>query len=112
MDERNNNLPSILPVGTAVVSRVEIKRRDGRPAHPAGAAGLIVQSPADVEHSYRVRFPGGDEVSLKRREMHVLSYYHRPDFDLRLDPLPRVERVSNAIRIVSCCPRLFCDFRW
>jgi hypothetical protein len=41
------NLPPILPVGTQVVSLVEVKGPTGKAVHPAGAVGVIVQSPAD-----------------------------------------------------------------
>jgi predicted nucleotidyltransferase len=36
---------------------------------------MVVQAPTDAEHSYRVRFPGGEETSLRRDEFHVLSHY-------------------------------------
>ena len=40
--------------------------------------GVIVRAPVDPEHSYRVRFPGGEEVSLKRQEFEVLKQYLDP----------------------------------
>src|SRR5262245_15396384 len=81
-EPRVPNLPPILPVGTAVVALVDVRGPDGRPIHPRGAAGLIVRSPVDPEHAYRVRFPGGDEVSLRRREVQVLSHFQREGLDL------------------------------
>jgi len=72
----NNNLPPILPVGTAVVTRVEV--RSGKDVTcPAGAVGTIIRAPADAEHSYRVRLTGGEVVSLCRREIAVLKHYQR-----------------------------------
>src|SRR5687767_7356952 len=65
----------ILSVGTKVVALVEAKRTDGTPAHPRGAAGEVVQAPADAWHSYRVRFPDGVEAAFARRELAVLSQY-------------------------------------
>ena len=56
----------ILPVGTQVVALVEVRGTDGKPVHPRGAVGVVVQSPADYWHSYRVRFPDGFEASLRR----------------------------------------------
>lgn len=79
----SDNLPPILPIGTAVVALVEVRGTDGRALHPRGAAGLIVSSPADAEHSYRVKFPGGDIVSLRRRELEVLSRYQSPGWERR-----------------------------
>jgi hypothetical protein len=69
------NLPLILPVGTQVVALVEVRGADGRPAHPRGAVGVVVQAPADYWHAYRVRFPDGHEEALKRQELSVLAHY-------------------------------------
>jgi predicted nucleotidyltransferase len=80
------DLPPILPVGTAIVALVDVRNATGRAAHPRGTAGLIVKSPADPEHNYRVRFPGGDEVTLARRDMEVLSIYNSPGY-AGTDPL-------------------------
>ena len=71
----NPNL--LLPVGTQVVALVEVRGADGRSAHPRGAVGVVVQSPADYWHAYRVRFPDGFECSLKRQELSVLAQYKR-----------------------------------
>jgi uncharacterized protein len=71
----SNNLTLILPAGTQVVSRVEIKGSDGKPIHPAGVVGVVTVSPGDHEHSYRVRFPDGYEASLRRHEIVSLRDY-------------------------------------
>jgi predicted nucleotidyltransferase len=65
----------ILPVGTQVVVLVEARGTDGKPVHPRGAVGVIVQAPADVWHSYRVRFPDSFEASFRRQELAILSEY-------------------------------------
>src|SRR5205085_11002189 len=65
----------LLPVGTQVVALVEVRGADGRPAHPRGAVGVVVQAPADYWHAYRVRFPDGHEAALKRQELSVLAHY-------------------------------------
>lgn len=70
-----NNLTLILPIGTQVVSRMEIKGADGKPVHPPGVVGVITVSPADHEHCYRVRFPDAYEASLRRREIVTLRDY-------------------------------------
>src|SRR5687768_14698978 len=75
MSVNDNNPHLILPVGTQVVALVDVRGPDGKPAHPRGAAGEIVQAPADAWHAYRVRFPGGLEAALGRRELAVLSHY-------------------------------------
>jgi predicted nucleotidyltransferase len=70
-----DSLPPILPLGTQVVSLVEVKAANGRAAHPIGAVGVIVQAPADYWHAYRVRFPDDFEASLSRSQITVLSHY-------------------------------------
>ncbi|BDP43225.1 nucleotidyltransferase [Deinococcus aetherius] len=53
-------LPPVLPVGTSVVIRLPVA------GHPAGAVAVIVRSPPDPGHAYRVRFPDGTEATLSR----------------------------------------------
>jgi hypothetical protein len=67
--------PPILPVGTQVVCETEVRGTDGKPVHPRGAVGVIIQSPSDYWHSYRIRFVDGFEASLKRGELAVLSRF-------------------------------------
>jgi predicted nucleotidyltransferase len=71
--------PAILPVGTQVVALVEVKGTDGKPVHPRGAVGVVIQSPADAWHSYRVRFPDSFEASFKRAELAILSQFKAGD---------------------------------
>jgi hypothetical protein len=89
------SLPPILPVGTAVVALVEVRGADGRPLHPRGTAAVIVTSPVDAEHSYRVKFPGGDESSLKRRELQTLAHYQQHGD--RVDPLTEYNLYDHVI---------------
>jgi len=70
-----NDLNMILPIGTQVVSRTEIRWADGRALHPAGVVGVITSSPVDHQHAYRVRFPDGFEAALKRAELVTLKDY-------------------------------------
>ncbi|MFB3891976.1 MAG: DNA polymerase beta superfamily protein [Phycisphaerae bacterium] len=77
MRKGHDSLPPILPVGTAVVTKVEVKSAGGELTCRAGAVGTIVRAPADVQHSYRVRLPGGEEVSLRRDEIQVLKHFQR-----------------------------------
>lgn len=68
-------LPPILPHGTAVVLLVEPRGADGRPLYPRHCTGIIVASPADPEHAYRVELPRGEVLSFRRRELEVLSIF-------------------------------------
>ncbi len=60
----------LLPVGTQVVTRVEVKGA-GKRVYPRGSVGVIVKAPVDVEHSYRVRFLDEGEVALRQQELAV-----------------------------------------
>jgi predicted nucleotidyltransferase len=71
----------IYPIGTQVVSLVEIYGAHGRMVHPRGAVGVIVQSPADNDHAYRVRFPDGFEAALYRKQLVILAHYKRGVMD-------------------------------
>jgi hypothetical protein len=71
-------LPPILPAGTKVVVRTDVRRGPhGQLAHPAGSVAVIAASPVDAEHSYRVRFTDGHEASLKREDLAVLKHFQR-----------------------------------
>jgi hypothetical protein len=72
------NLPFILPVGTQVVSHIDITNSAGDVTFAAGAVGIIVKSPVDATHAYRVRFMDGTEQSLKREQFSVRSHHQRP----------------------------------
>ncbi len=91
-----SDLPPILPVGTAVVVLNEVRGGDGRILHARGSAAIIIKAPADAEHSYRIRFPGGDEAALKRRELEVLSHYAAAGYQ-HADPLTRYNLFDHVI---------------
>ena len=42
---------------------------------PRGAVGVIVSQPQDNFHSYRVRFPNGNEAMLKRQEFAIKKHF-------------------------------------
>jgi hypothetical protein len=65
------NMHLIVPVGTQVVTLVEVKGRAGGRACAPGAVGEVVTAPQDNSHSYRVRFADGTEGALRRREFAV-----------------------------------------
>src|SRR5580658_5579820 len=71
----NVNTHLILPVGCRVVVLVEVRGTDGKPVHPRGAVGVVIQSPSDYWHSYRVRFPDGFEAAFHRQELAILSQF-------------------------------------
>ena len=65
----------VLPVGTQVVSRVEVQPTNGGPGCLRGAVGTIVQSPTDNSHVYRIQLPDGSCVRLKRQEFSIRKHY-------------------------------------
>lgn len=67
----------ILPAGTKVVTRVAVKAAGSDVEYPSGAVGVITKSPADHQHSYRVRFPDGGEAALRRGQIAVLKEMQR-----------------------------------
>ena len=71
----------IIPTGTQVASRVEVRDAAGNVVCPAGAAGVIVRSPDDATHSYRVQLPDGREVSLRRHELSIRKHVQQEDLD-------------------------------
>lgn len=93
---KDADLPPILPIGTAVVVLVSLHGGDGVPVHPRGAAGVVVHSPVDVEHAYRVRLPGGEEFSLKRHELQVLSRFQQSDGN-QPDPRSQYDLFQHVI---------------
>jgi len=65
----------IFSEGTQVVSLRNVVGQAGRTLHPRGAVGVIVRSPGDLDHSYRVRFPDGVEETLRRDEVVMLAQF-------------------------------------
>lgn len=71
--DAEQSLPPILPPGTQVVTRI-LRRVDGV-SLPAGAVAVIVQSPVDPQHAYRLRFPDGGEATFARGDFAVHSVW-------------------------------------
>jgi len=71
----SSQLHFILPTGTQVVTRVEIKDASGQVLCPLGAVGEIIKAPDDGSHSYRVRFVNGVEAALHRHEITIRKQY-------------------------------------
>jgi uncharacterized protein len=71
----------IIPAGTQVVSRVEVRDAAGTVVCPLGAAGVVVRAPEDATHAYRVRLADGREVSLRRQELSIAKHVQREDLE-------------------------------
>jgi uncharacterized protein len=76
LKERVHNSPNLIySVGTQVVSLKQVQGSNGRALHPAGAVGVVVRSPADRSHSYRVRFADGFEAQVHHDQLMLLAEY-------------------------------------
>ncbi len=76
MTERVHHHPDLIfSAGTQVVTLVDIPGSAGFVLHPRGTVGVVVKSPTDLAHSYRVRFPDGFEAPLKRGEVTMLARF-------------------------------------
>ena len=73
--ESDLNSHLIVPVGTQVVTLVEVRGRAGGRALQRGAVGEVVTAPQDNSHSYRVRFADGTEAALRRQEFAVRKHH-------------------------------------
>lgn len=61
----------IIPLGTQIVSRIEVKSAQSELHCPVGAVGVITKVPTDNAHSYRVQFTNGIEAALRRNEFSI-----------------------------------------
>jgi hypothetical protein len=75
----NPNL--ILPVGTQVVTLVEVRGKAGEALRRSGAVGKIIKSPTDNKHSYLIQFPDGSQTSLHRQEIAIRKHVQNLTFD-------------------------------
>lgn len=84
MNDSNLNQPNphlILPVGTQVVTLIEIRSKNGSAVRRSGSVGKIVKSPMDNQHAYVVQFPDGVEASLHRQELAIRKHMQQVTFD-------------------------------
>ncbi|MEZ4867523.1 MAG: nucleotidyltransferase domain-containing protein [Caldilineaceae bacterium] len=72
----NPNL--IIPVGTQVVTSVEITKSNGDLAFMRGAVGVVVSAPTHRTQSYRVRLIDGTEAALNRSDFVIRNHFTDP----------------------------------
>ncbi len=76
MKNRVHNSPNLIySVGTQVVALKAVQGSGGDVVHPSGAVGVVVRSPRDRQHSYRVRFVDGFEAALHHDNLMLLAEY-------------------------------------
>lgn len=64
---------AILPVGTQVVTLVDLRGDAGGVRVPRGALGTITAAPTDATHGYRVRVGDGVEHTFRRDQLRTLA---------------------------------------
>ncbi|MBX9725515.1 MAG: nucleotidyltransferase domain-containing protein [Candidatus Obscuribacterales bacterium] len=81
-DAEKNTRPSlVLPVGTQVVTVVEIFDTEGHGIRRSGAVGKIIESPEDNSQAYKILFPDGESSSLHRHELAIRKHVQNLNFD-------------------------------
>ena len=97
----NPNL--VLPVGTRIVTRVEVRTDAARALRAVGAVAEVIAVPVDALHSYRVRFPDGAEASLRRRDFSIWSRYREETIagSAAADPLLDHERFARHFPVCA-----------
>ncbi len=85
----------ILSPGTQLVTRLAVKAAGSDVRHPEGAVAVIIKSPADPVHLYRVRFADGSEASLRRAQFAVLKQVQR-------DRIWSAENVLDEFDLMDC----------
>lgn len=61
--------------GTQVVVLRDVVGQNGRVLQPRGAVGVVIKSPVDLTHDYRVKFLDGVQESLKPSELTQLAHF-------------------------------------
>jgi hypothetical protein len=91
MHDRVHHPPDLIyTVGTQVVSLVAVASADGSVVATRGAVGVVVKSPTDLQHAYRIRFPNGVETSMPRDQVTMLAKFHETESP---GPIALAERI-------------------
>lgn len=77
----HNSENLIYSAGTQVVSLKPVQGTNGDIVHPAGAVGVVVRSPQDRQHSYRVQFPDGFEAAVHHDNLMLLAEYKQGEIN-------------------------------
>ena len=76
MPDRVHHHPNLIySLGTQIVTLAPILGLSGKVLHPRGSVGVVIYSPADLDHPYLVRFADGFETALARDQVTMLARY-------------------------------------
>ncbi|MDB6024191.1 MAG: nucleotidyltransferase, partial [Verrucomicrobiales bacterium] len=78
----------ILSSGTRVVTRNGVNKIGGGQEIVAGSVAVIVSSPDDAQHAYKIRFNDGAEAMVRRNEFSILKEFKN---------LPNAQETGNPI---------------
>lgn len=84
-------------VGTQVVVLRSVQGGGGRTLHPAGAVAVVIRTPEDLDHSYRVRFADGVEEAIARADVVALADYKGGPIGEGAPPPTRPELFERVI---------------
>ncbi|MFB8795381.1 MAG: nucleotidyltransferase domain-containing protein [Microcoleus sp.] len=97
----NANIPQnfnlIIPAGTQIVTKIEVKNPATNESWKQGLVGVIVQSPTDNSHAYLVKLPDGTEVSLRRHELSIRKQFQSEGLQSRGDFLAEYNLYDSVI---------------
>ena len=97
MSQTQISVNLILPVGTQVVSRIEVKSATGELLCLRGAVGIIVESPDDNSHSYQIQLPNGTIINLKRLEFSIRKHFQKAGLEALEDVLEELNLFDYVI---------------
>ena len=91
----NPNL--IIPVGTQVVSRIEVKNKQDKIICIPGGVGVVIYSPTDNSHAYKIRLTDDSEIVLNRHEFSIRKHYQKQGLQDARDMLEELNLYDYVI---------------
>ena len=91
----NPNL--IIPVGTQVVSRIEVKNKQNKIICIPGGVGVIIHSPTNNSHAYKIRLTDDSEIVLNRHEFSIRKHYQKQGLQDARDMLTELNLYDYVI---------------
>jgi uncharacterized protein len=74
----------IIPVGTQIVTLIELKNINGEMLASKGSVGVIIKSPTDNSHAYGVRLVSDLEITLNRHQFAIRKHYQKQGLEADL----------------------------
>ncbi|BAU65057.1 hypothetical protein STA3757_24360 [Stanieria sp. NIES-3757] len=97
IDNKILNPNLIIPVGTQVVSRIEVKNKHNEVICPQGGVGVIIDSPTDNSHAYKIRLSNDLEIILYRHQFSIRKQYQKQGLQDASDMLSELNLYDYVI---------------